>query len=317
MTNPSPTGPPAQFPGPTGFLPPPQAPARPFLDVPALLELSEPAGRVSRLWLLSGGIMLVVMVTVAASSAEPHLRDAMHVLAGLLMIGLMAGLSAMTLYLVRKFRQEQQAVESAGELVQLRHWPQAAMVLEQYLSHPARTNQLRTQALIYLALVLNRYHRFADAITVQEYLLDSETIDLATAYSLKLGRAMAILREDHLFDADRAISELRRIGPEDLDSAGLALVEIYRDVKTGHPAEAIELFERKHSALRDQLGHRVADAYALVARAYDLLNRSAEAQAAFEKATLLAPPGELYRRYPEVEKLKDRYQPAFAPPEAA
>ena len=48
----------------------------------------------------------------------------------------MAGLSGMTVYLVRKFRQEQQAVESAGELVQLRHWPQAAMVLEQYLSRP-------------------------------------------------------------------------------------------------------------------------------------------------------------------------------------
>jgi len=165
--------------------------------------------------------------------------------------------------------------------------------------------------------VLNRYHRFADAVTVQEYLLDSGTVDLGTAYGLKLGRAMAILREDHLFDADRAISELRRMGPEDLDSAGLALVEIFRDVKTGHPAEAIELFERKLPALRDQLGHRVADAYALAARAYDLLNRPTDAQAAFEKATLLAPPAELYRRYPEVEKLKDRYRPAIAPPEAA
>jgi len=316
MTNPSPTGSPPQFPGAAGFLPP-EAPARPFLDVPALLDSSEPAGRVSRLWLLTGGILLVVMMTVAASSAEAHLRDAMHVLAGLLMIGLMAALSGMTLYLVRKFRQEQQAVESAGELVQLRHWPQAAMVLEQYLSHPARTNQLRTQALIYLASVLNRYHRFADAIVVQEYLLDSGTVDLGTAFGLKLGRAMAILREDHLFDADRAISELRRIGPEDVASAGLALVEIYRDVKTGHPAEAIELFERRLPVLRDQLGHRVADAYALVARAYDLLNRSADAQAAFEKATLLAPPGELYRRYPEVDKLKGRYRPAIAPPEAA
>jgi tetratricopeptide (TPR) repeat protein len=316
MPNPSPPDPAPQFPVSAGFLPP-QAPPRPFLDVPALLELSEPVGRVSRLWFLGGGVLLIMVMTVAASSAEAHVRDAVHVLSGLAMIGLMAGLSGMTVYLVRKFRQEQQAVESAGELVQLRHWPQAAMVLEQYLSRPARTHQLRTQALIYLASVLNRYHRFADAITVQEYLLDSGTIDLGTAYGLKLGRAMAILREDHLFDADRAISELRRIGPEDIDSAGLALVEIYRDVKTGHPAEAIELFERRLPALRDQLGHRVADAYALVARAYDLLNRSADAQSAFEKATLLAPPAELYRRYPEVEKLKDRYQAAVAPPEAA
>jgi tetratricopeptide (TPR) repeat protein len=316
MPDPSPSGPPRQFSAPGNYFQPQDAP-RPFLDVPALLELSEPVGRVSRLWFLGGGMLLILVMTVAASSAETRVRDAVHVLAGLAMLGLMAGLSGMTVYLVRKFRQEQQAVESAGELVQLRHWPQAAMVLEQYLSRPARTHQLRTQALIYLASVLNRYHRFADAITVQEYLLDSGTIDLGTAYGLKLGRAMAILREDHLFDADRAISELRRIGPDDIDSAGLALVEIYRDVKTGHPAEAIELFEQKLPALREQLGHRVADAYALVARAYDLLNRPADAQAAFENATLLAPPGELYRRYPEVEKLKDRYQPAVAPPEAA
>lgn len=316
MTNPSSPSPPPRFPGAAGFLPPP-APAGTFLDVPALLELSEPAGRIPRLWFLVGGVALITMMTVAASSAEPQLRETVHVLAGLAMIGLMAGLAAMTVYVVRKFREEQQAVESAGELVMLRHWPQAAQVLEQYLSRPARTNQLRTQALIYLASVLNRYHRFADAVTVQEYLLEEGMVDAGTAYGLKLGRAMAMLREDHLFDADRAISELRRIGPKDMDLAGLALVEIYRDVKTGHPAEAIEMFERKFAALRDQLGHRVADAYGLVARAYDLLNRPADAQAAFEKATLLAPPGELYRRYPEVEKLKGRYQPAIAPPEAA
>ena len=32
----------------------------------------------------------------------------------------------------------------------------------------------------------------------------------AQAHGLRLARAMAMLREDHLFDADRAISELRR-----------------------------------------------------------------------------------------------------------
>jgi tetratricopeptide (TPR) repeat protein len=159
---------------------------------------------------------------------------------------------------------------------------------------------------------------------------------------------MAMLREDHLFDADRAINELRQIGrseraaaaaargAEDVtsvspgsagaaaqnifpvaESAGLALVEIYRDVKTGHPAEAVAIFEDRLSALRDQLGHRVADAYALAARAYDLLGREAEAADAYRRATLLCPPVELHRRYPEVAKLQGRYEPAAAPPEMA
>src|SRR6476469_6385661 len=127
---------------------------------------------------------------------------------------------------------------------------------------------------------------------------------------------MGMLREDHLFDADRAIADLRRStrrseeseqsdassGPG-LEYAGLALIEIYRDVKTGHPDEAIELFNAKLPILRQQLGHRVGDAYALAARAYDLLGRRDEAQDAYEKATSLSAGSELLRRYPEVAAL--------------
>jgi tetratricopeptide (TPR) repeat protein len=146
-------------------------------------------------------------------------------------------------------------------------------------------------------------------------LIDGGLVDSGGAAALRLGRTMAMLQEDHLFDADRAISELRR-GPA-AGSAALALVEIYRDVKTGHPNEALDLFQEKQLLLRDQLGHRMADAYALVARACDLLGNASEAADYFRKATLLAPAGELYRRYPEVQKLEGRYSPAPAPPEAA
>jgi hypothetical protein len=132
------------------------------------------------------------------------------------------------------------------------------------------------------------------------------------AYGVRLGRAFAMLRDDHLFDADRAISELRR-QPGASDSGGLALVEIFRDVKTGHPDEAIDLFETRLPALRDQLGHRVADAYALASRAYDLRGRDAEARDCWAKATLLAPPGELLRRYPDVKNVADKCAPSFAP----
>ena len=84
-------------------------------------------------------------------------------------------------------------------------------------------------------------------------MLENVQLDPNTAHALRLGRAMATVREEHLFDADRAISELRReVG--DRDSAGLALIEIYRDVKTGHPAEAIDVFNSRLPALREQLG---------------------------------------------------------------
>jgi len=189
------------------------------------------------------------------------------------------------------------------------------MALELYLSQPAATPQLRVQALVFLAPVLARLERYEDAIAVQTYLIEHAGIDPGGAAAMRVGRAMAMLHQDHLFDADRAISELRRSPAA--GSAALALVELYRDVKTGHPAEAVEIFEQKLTTFRDQLGHRAADAYALAARAYDLLGREADARAAFRNATLLAPSIELFRRYPEVRKLSDRFHPAPAPPEAA
>jgi hypothetical protein len=147
---------------------------------------------------------------------------------------------------------------------------------------------------------------------VQEYILEHVHLDPESAFGLRLGRAMALLREERLFDADRAISDLRR-GVPGRESGGLALVEIYRDVKTGHPAEAIEMFEAKLGVMRDQLGHRVGDAYALAARAYDLLGREEEAKQAFGRGTLLAPVGELTRRYPELAGMVEKYPPAAAP----
>ena len=302
---------PPGYPGPA-----PSPGPRTFLDVPALLESSLPRPRVPRAWFLLGGFMFVVMSSTLLTTRSPEMRNAVRIFSALLMLGLMAGLSAMTLVVVRRFRAEQQTVEAVGEMVQLRRWQEAGIALEQYLSRPARTLQLRSQGLIYLGSVLARYHRFDDAIAVYDYLLEHDLVDPSSGYGLRLGRAMAMLAEDHLFDADRAISELRRIAG-DKDSAGLALVELYRDVKTGHADDAVEAFNRRLPVLRDQLGHRVADAYALAARAYDLLGRSAEAQDAFAKATLLAPPPELYRRYAEVQKLEGRYQPTVAPPEAA
>jgi hypothetical protein len=179
-----------------------------------------------------------------------------------------------------------------------------------------RTPQGRAQGLIFLASVLARYHQFNDVIAVQDHLLGQIRFDDGTDYALRLGRAMAMLREDHLVDADRAMSELRRLTPE-RDSAGLALLELYRDVKTGHPEEAVGVFDRAFAALREQLGHRMGDAYSLVAKAYDMLARQPEAQEMYQKATLLEDPIELERRYPEVGSLRSKYPIATAPPPAS
>ena len=238
----------------------------------------------------------------------------MQAMVGLLLLGIVVAMSMVAAHAGRMQKAELQRLEAIEELVQLRRWDQAALMLDTLLSSPTRTQGARLQALIYLAGVLARYHRFEDAITVQNYLLENAQFDSTTAHGLRLMRTMSMLHEDHLFDADRAISELRR---ENAESAGLALVEMYRDIKTGHPAEAIEIFGRRLPQMRTQLGNRLADGYALVARAHDLLEQDSLAATAWERATLLAAPIELFRRYPELGPLKNKYSAAPAPTELA
>jgi tetratricopeptide (TPR) repeat protein len=285
-----------------------------FLDVPVLLEASQPQPRVPWLWLAAGGCLAFMVVSWFVGHDSP-MAGALQLTATLLAMGIFFALPILFRFTLRKIRAEQQIVLGVAELVHLRRWPEAAVALQQLLSRPARTTQIRSEALIYLASILSRYHRFNDAISVHNYLLENELVGGAAAYGLKMGRAMAMLREDHLFDADRAINDLRRQGPE--DSAGFALIDMYRDVKTGHPEDALKVFEASLPIMRDQLGHRLGDAYALAARAYDLLDRKVEAADAFRRATLLTPLIELCRRYPEIQKLLGRYEPATAPPEMA
>ena len=356
-------------------------PVLPFLHVPTLLEASTPRPRHGFFLPVAAAFVLLVLGSAYLTGRSPQWNAAVQLASSVLMVGIVGVMSYLMWSTVRRQRDERRQLEAIEELVQLRRWPQAAALLEFALSRPARTAAGRVQALMFLAVVLARYNRFDDAIAVQGYLLQNVNLDPSTRHALRLGRAMAMLREDHLFDADRAINELRRdvsraadaverraraaqersadegngasrvadepTARDDADendpdadrdaieeppatmlvpgaaageppvSAGLALIEMYRDVKTGHPSEAIAMFEKTLPALRRQLGHRVADAHALAARAHDFLGDAEQAQRHWERATLLAPPAELTRRYPEVTAVAEKYAPALAPAEAA
>ncbi|MBV8780637.1 MAG: hypothetical protein JO353_04505 [Phycisphaerae bacterium] len=340
-------------------IPPPLpwiAPAAPppFLDVPTLLETSIPGLR--PFWTRYSLLLFLIILVGGSwlSSQAGEWAGAAQALATILMMTLLVAMGITMSLTVRAQRSEQAQLEAIEELIQLRRWSEAGLATQSMLSQPARSGWGRVQGLIYLSGILMRYHRFGDAIAVQDYLLDSHLLDGATVQSLRLGRAMALLREDRLVDADQAISELRRtairrqerrdaeIDDDDSDgvpqpppdapveasidlpwkaqrmtrrhtSAGLTLVELYRDVKTGHPAEAIEMFNENLPVLREQLGHRLADAYVLVARAYDQANQPEQAARFYASATMLAPAQELHRRYPEVAALAAKYTPTAAP----
>ena len=287
----------------------------PILDVPRLVESSRPTRSSGIGYWVLGGFVMVMIVSIAMGNDSSISKTLVSTIWGLGMLTILSASFIYSVIMVNRFRNEHRRVEQIGELVAMKRWPEAVVALDAYLSNPARTHAMRAQALLHLSTVVARYHRFEDAIAVQTRLLDEGMLEENSAAMLRIARAMAMLREDHLFDADRAITELRRSVAA--GSAGVSLIEIYRDVKTGHPDEAIELFEREITKMRDQLGHRVADAWGLIARAYDARGREADAARAFRNATLLSPAQELFARYPEVEKLSSRYAVAAAPAEAA
>jgi len=287
--------------------------AEPFLDTQSLIRQSMPRPRKLWVWYVGLAMMVMILTSVTTAEGNPHLQAFVRFLGGLIMFAAVVAMGLFASHTLKRQRNEQQRVETIEELIQLRRWDHAAGMLQALLSRPTLTMNARLQGLFYLAGVLARYDRFTDALAVEDYLLEQARFDPITTHGLKLMRTTALLREDHLVDADRAMSDLRREAP---DSAGLAMIEIYRDVKTGHPEEAIEVFKQKSDAIRTQLGHRIADAYALIARAHDLLDQRTEAAAAFENATLLTPFEELVRRYPEVAPLRDKYPAATMPQEA-
>src|SRR5687768_10324739 len=286
-----------------------------FLDVPTLIDRSLPKPHLAWLGYFGAAFLAVVVISATINLQWEGGQAVVRLLAGFAFIVVLAVLGMVTIWTARAHQRERLRLEGIEELVRLRRWTEAGALLEDMLLQPTRTPQARAQALIFLAGVLARFHRFGDAILVYEHLLADPQIDEEASHGLRLGRAMSLLRDDRLFDVDRAIAELRRTPRAD-QSAGLALLEIFRDVKTGHPDEAVAVFEARLPLLRTQLGHRAADAYALAARAYDLLGNVPAATAAYENATLLSPEAELHRRYPEVAALAGRYAPAPAPREA-
>lgn len=294
------------------------APAEFFSDVEGLLDRSRPG--VSRMRFWQAGVIFLAMVVLGGflGRSQATLGPLVDVISGVILASLVGAFFGINWSTVRRFRRETAAVQAIEELVQLRYWPQAAVGLRELLSQPMNLPSNRCHALMLLGGVLNRYNLFDSALRVQQSLIDDRQLDPFSEMTIRLSRAATLLREDRLFDADRAIVELRRQiiriresagneTPAGMLASGLTLVELYRDVKTGHPNEAIELFAKQRESLREHLGHRLAEALVLVARAHAMIGQSSEAASCYRDATTLQPAAELHRRYPETASLASEF----------
>src|SRR5271154_4404367 len=113
-------------------------PPRPFLDVQNLLFASEPRQRVGPIVYVVGmlSLLLFSFFTVGRDS-----QGAAETASTLVILSLVVGLSIMGWWSARAFRMEVGRLTQVEELVQLRRWPQAAMLLHAILSSPTRTQQ--------------------------------------------------------------------------------------------------------------------------------------------------------------------------------
>jgi tetratricopeptide (TPR) repeat protein len=256
-------------------------------------------------------------------------------------------------FLQRAHRREINELDDIEDAVARKFYAESAGRLNRLLSKPMRTPPNRLRAMVLAGAVLGRSKAHDDAILIYNELLDIERLAGPGGVMIRVGRAMAMLHADHLYDADRAISDLRRLidrggarqqmqqfmdeqlpaddstsapdaAPEDASDAsenssvdhlatdpasvaGLRLVELYRDIKTGHIEEAVALFHAGLDVLRLGLGQRVGDAYALLAVALDRLGDIAAAQQAVLDATVMQPAEDLQASYPEFAPLLKKY----------
>ncbi len=282
------------------------------IDVQHLIDRSMPRSGVPWFWYVLGLVLLTTLVTAYFAPDDESGGAIINTVSFGIMFLAIGVMMLLSWRAARVFREEQNRLQTAQELIRLRRWPDALSVLQNLLSRPMRAQPLRIQGLMDLSAVLMRYHLFDEAVIIHDYVLQNVQMSVESRQGLRTAKAMAMLRQDHLTDADRALIELRRDTREG-DSAGLSLVEMYRDIKTGHPQEAIDLFAARFQSIRDEMGNRVADAYLLLAKAFDSLGDTDKAAAAYQDATILLPPVELHRRYPETRDLNGKYAPASWP----
>ena len=282
----------------------------PLADVAALLAGSRPQPMLRQV----GRGLLVVWVAALLGPVLGLSAAALETAA------LLATVAAVILLSVRgmALNRETATLDDLEALLALRRVDEAVPGLQDVMGRPMHGPENRLRAMLLLGTTLARLNRADDALRVYGELLETEGLAGPAGLMVKIARTATMLRADHLYDADRALSDLRRtVGRDDnadpVAVAGVRLVELFRDVKTGHLAEAVELFDAHLPLLRTGLGHRVAEAHALVAIALHRLNRGAAAAARFADATALAPLSDLVRRYPELWPLCSVYAATAAP----
>lgn len=200
----------------------------------------------------------------------------------------------------------------AAEAVQTRQWAHAQALLQQVLSRPIDSPEMRGSALLSLAEVAASRGRHAAAVTLCDSVLEIRTGE-ASARLAKIRKALSLLAEDRLTDANTLIDSLRAQQlPEPLGTL-VELAVLYRQIRTGHVEDAVAAAPQLARRAREHLGHRAAMVYGLQASAHLAGGDRPSAERYYDCATRLMTPARLGEQLPDLASLDGQLEPARRP----
>lgn len=269
-----------------------------------LIRSSEPA---SRLW---RGPMLILMglsVLLGAAWANPDLLPAGRTLAYVLPQCLLVAIVAVIAWDGRRRRLIGRRLQEAMEAVLLQDWATARQVVCELLRCPIRQPTIRTQSLLALAAVAETDQHYDSAQRICEYILQTGIGSPLQQHTAEVALGAALLRTGQTTDAVALIDRLAVLDLPGPLKAQVELLALFREVTMGHADDSVRRADERKELFRTHLGTRAGYGYALMAAAFDRMQQSEPALRFWHDATLLIPPQELLKRFPEMKSVADRY----------
>jgi tetratricopeptide (TPR) repeat protein len=238
-----------------------------------------------------------------------------HPLAAVLPWLALGGILIQGAWRVRTARTLEREVTGLGEQAMLRRYRAALrrawMVLPWLVHHPS----LHGRTVAALAQSLDDLGAYESAIAAYDHLLEGMPEQGPPTMHLRISRAVAALRADHLADGDETLRKVRGAIDPYLGSpigAAFRMAQLIQDVRTHHYADALDfeptlLDDLRPLGVEAGFGHALMALCCQAARSEtprDTERQRALAQRWWQRARTLLPEQTLLNEFPELSPLK-------------
>lgn len=209
--------------------------------------------------------------------------------------------------LIRRQRAASSQLAAGLTALQLRDYPRAQQLLIASMSRPVYNPVQRTGGLLALAMVAEHQRCYEPALRLYESVLSSPRCQWSQYHLAAVAKALSLLRLDRLTDAVDYIAQLEKTSLPPPSRAMLSMVQLYRQIRTGQSAVALENYDQIAAQARDHLGTGAAPIYGLLALAHDRQSDQAGARLWWLRATMLLRGAELVHYFEELQPLTQKW----------